>query len=394
MKKIIFLTASILYGILSAQNNIPNPYASIGKHMPKVATLTNGAYDEFHLQTALVLINGDAIDRKTGELVYSEDTHPRQIDSLKKELDDKFRFLSVDPLTKEYANLTPYQFAHNTPVIGSDLDGKELQVDIYGNKYNGPIDPKTIKNPLVKEGIPMFNAIAAAHKNEKPSTAPTYPVPTYITQTYGTYSKFGSGAPTPEAKPNNITFKPDTRTQYEKDANAYANWLKERQQAEPFMYGGGSFGMGFASTMGTTIKVAPSVIIPSIGGEYLLGQLATETAVAYGISGRAFSANQISASFNATDDFMVTLYRGLSGTEEGSSALYLTDDLAYATSYATKNGTQVVSYNIPQSTMYLLKNEGLILTKNGINTSGTSKAATEFIIENKAVKEAILNTIK
>ncbi len=35
------------------------------------------------------------------------------------------KFLSVDPLTKQYPELTPYQFASNTPVQAIDLDGLE-----------------------------------------------------------------------------------------------------------------------------------------------------------------------------------------------------------------------------------------------------------------------------
>jgi RHS repeat-associated protein len=35
------------------------------------------------------------------------------------------KFLSVDPLTKEYPELTPYQFASNTPIQAVDLDGAE-----------------------------------------------------------------------------------------------------------------------------------------------------------------------------------------------------------------------------------------------------------------------------
>jgi len=38
------------------------------------------------------------------------------------------KFLSVDPLTKEYSMLTPYQFASNTPVWAKDLDGLEATV--------------------------------------------------------------------------------------------------------------------------------------------------------------------------------------------------------------------------------------------------------------------------
>jgi RHS repeat-associated protein len=36
------------------------------------------------------------------------------------------RFLSVDPLTKEYPELTPYQFASNRPIDGIDMDGLEF----------------------------------------------------------------------------------------------------------------------------------------------------------------------------------------------------------------------------------------------------------------------------
>jgi RHS repeat-associated protein len=36
------------------------------------------------------------------------------------------KFLSVDPLTKKYPELTPYQFASNRTIQGIDLDGKEV----------------------------------------------------------------------------------------------------------------------------------------------------------------------------------------------------------------------------------------------------------------------------
>lgn len=44
------------------------------------------------------------------------------------------KFLSVDPLTKDYPMLTPYQFASNRPIDGIDLDGAEWQpTDDKGN---------------------------------------------------------------------------------------------------------------------------------------------------------------------------------------------------------------------------------------------------------------------
>lgn len=38
------------------------------------------------------------------------------------------RFLSVDPLSRKYADLTPYQFASNTPIWASDVDGLEARI--------------------------------------------------------------------------------------------------------------------------------------------------------------------------------------------------------------------------------------------------------------------------
>ena len=39
------------------------------------------------------------------------------------------RFLSIDPLAKKYPMLTPYQFASNTPILSTDIDGKEAGID-------------------------------------------------------------------------------------------------------------------------------------------------------------------------------------------------------------------------------------------------------------------------
>ncbi len=49
------------------------------------------------------------------------------------------KFLSVDPLTKEYPWYTPYQFAGNTPVQAIDLDGAEIKydMDIQDPNLNG-----------------------------------------------------------------------------------------------------------------------------------------------------------------------------------------------------------------------------------------------------------------
>jgi hypothetical protein len=43
------------------------------------------------------------------------------------------RFFSPDPLTQKYPELTPYQFASNTPVVARDLDG--LEADFKFDSY-------------------------------------------------------------------------------------------------------------------------------------------------------------------------------------------------------------------------------------------------------------------
>jgi RHS repeat-associated protein len=63
------------------------------------------------------------------------------------------KFLSVDPLSKEYPELTPYQFAGNTPIQAIDLDGtepanpekgkKNLLIVVQGYVRPGPIKMET-----------------------------------------------------------------------------------------------------------------------------------------------------------------------------------------------------------------------------------------------------------
>jgi RHS repeat-associated protein len=47
------------------------------------------------------------------------------------------KFLSVDPLTRSYAELSPYQFASNTPIAAVDIDGQEAGVPLNGVGWSG-----------------------------------------------------------------------------------------------------------------------------------------------------------------------------------------------------------------------------------------------------------------
>jgi RHS repeat-associated protein len=61
------------------------------------------------------------------------------------------RFLSVDPISKEYPELTPYQFASNTPIWAIDLDGLEARIytETTGGTGHAFITVKSGKDVIV-----------------------------------------------------------------------------------------------------------------------------------------------------------------------------------------------------------------------------------------------------
>ena len=58
------------------------------------------------------------------------------------------RFNSVDPITNEYPELTPYQFASNTPIQAIDLDGLEMFAvnPNTGQTMSGPLNVSNFKS--------------------------------------------------------------------------------------------------------------------------------------------------------------------------------------------------------------------------------------------------------
>ncbi len=88
------------------------------------------------------------------------------------------RFLSMDPLTKSYPMLTPYQFASNTPIWAIDVDGLEaattnagvetMVIVVQGANENYPPNGKTqVQNdPNSKTGI-EYDGISRIHEIAK-----------------------------------------------------------------------------------------------------------------------------------------------------------------------------------------------------------------------------------
>jgi hypothetical protein len=137
MQRLIPLFAILIVSFNLQSQNISNPYASIGKKKPKVATVTNGTYNEFYIKDSLVLINDNAISRKTGDIVYSKKDNPKIIAELIQNEEEKFRFLSIDPLARSFPWNSPYAYAENRPIDGIDLDGKEWSKTSSANPMTG-----------------------------------------------------------------------------------------------------------------------------------------------------------------------------------------------------------------------------------------------------------------
>lgn len=102
-------------GGLQAQN----PFKSIGKkgHM---LTLSKGKYNELINNETLQNIGSVVVNMRTGTIVRFRDSTETCLDPTLIS-----RFWSVDPLASQYPELTPYQFASNTPIQATDLDGLE-----------------------------------------------------------------------------------------------------------------------------------------------------------------------------------------------------------------------------------------------------------------------------
>ncbi|OMP74524.1 RHS repeat-associated core domain-containing protein [[Flexibacter] sp. ATCC 35208] len=61
------------------------------------------------------------------------------------------QFLSVDPLTPKYPQLTPYQFASNSPIAGVDMDGLEFYYSADGKFLGQGSDLKNMEVRLAKQ---------------------------------------------------------------------------------------------------------------------------------------------------------------------------------------------------------------------------------------------------
>lgn len=119
MKKSI-LIFSVFFSVFSAMAQ--NPFEEYG-YTPKIATLSQGKYNETFDSDTLVQIGSILFNTNSKQIVafvqtdtmYSEATLEPDIVS---------RWLSPDPLADEYTSWSPYNYVLNNPIYWIDPDGR------------------------------------------------------------------------------------------------------------------------------------------------------------------------------------------------------------------------------------------------------------------------------
>lgn len=172
MKK-LFLLLVLSFGLVTVQAQ-ENPFAEYD-YTPKVATLSQGQFNEFHDQDTIVQIGSVLFNTKSKQIVafveydtmYSEATLEPDIVS---------RWMSPDPLAENYTSLSPYQFTNNSPIYNLEADGRYFTS--YSSKYGGSytihvtnhhwVDKVSKLSAIPYLGIPFEGALWAA-RGQDPS---------------------------------------------------------------------------------------------------------------------------------------------------------------------------------------------------------------------------------
>src|SRR5690606_8702362 len=90
------------------------------------------------------------------------------------------RFFAVDPLTRKYPMLTPYQFASNTPTQAMDLDGLEAMVVVNSQWFLNEIQKAITAGDIDEAERLTWVAVHARFEDGSPAATLT-PDPNGVT---------------------------------------------------------------------------------------------------------------------------------------------------------------------------------------------------------------------
>lgn len=127
VRVLLLATCLIVFAKANAQEH---PWEKYG-YKPKIVTLSNGKYQEFHDLDTIVEIGSALFDRKNGKIIGIV-----EYDTLYSEADMKpyiiSRWISPDPKSEEYSSWSPYNYCMNNPIIFIDPNGEDVVIVIGG----------------------------------------------------------------------------------------------------------------------------------------------------------------------------------------------------------------------------------------------------------------------
>jgi hypothetical protein len=148
MKNIFLFFVLVLFFVASSKAQ-DNPYSAFGyKAQQPSYDVTQRELFTIENTNASAEIQKYVLDTEGGRL-YAIGKQGAIVEMKTIRPDEVLRFLSVDPITKNYPELTPYQFASNMPIWATDLDG--LEARIY-NDVSVPIG-HTFLSVIDKNGV-------------------------------------------------------------------------------------------------------------------------------------------------------------------------------------------------------------------------------------------------
>ncbi len=226
MKKQITLT--IIAIVCSLTSIAQKPFKEIGKdNEVKMVTLSNGQFMEFFNYDTLRQIGTVIFNTNTQKVQYfipENDTIMAYLEKLNENLLTS-RFMSIDPLARQFPFYTPYQFAGNSPIAAIDMDGMESFIATKNFKNNeialillnaedllsvtwSDIDKETKTDPLMISEVSKFIYNVKVDKNTGEITFPE----SDITKAYTfQYQKFEKNADGISKKDENGNYIPDSK---------------------------------------------------------------------------------------------------------------------------------------------------------------------------------------
>ena len=121
MRKLLLIIA-VLFGFIGAKAQ--NPFAEYG-YTPKIATLSQGQFNEFFDNDTIVQIGSVLYNTKSREIIAFVDSENLCQDETIQP-DVVSRWISSDPLADHPNQIdkSPYQYAWNNPIYWTDPDGR------------------------------------------------------------------------------------------------------------------------------------------------------------------------------------------------------------------------------------------------------------------------------